>query len=450
MLCRDDLHDYQRRAVDFILTRKRCQLWLDMGMGKSATTLTAVADLSDSFTIAKALIIAPLRVANSVWAQEKNKWTHTKHLSVNVVTGSEKARISALNSTADVYVINRENVVWLVKYYGDKWPFDCVIIDEASSFKSNASRRFKALKKAIHKSDYAVLLTGTPSPNGLLDLWAQVFLVDAGASLCRTFTDYKQRFFEPSYMGYKFTPRHGASEKIHDLLRPFTMSMTASDYLTLPDRIDAVELVTLKPATLDAYREFEKHCIAELGGEEIEALNAAALANKLLQWCNGAVYVDEHKNYAQVHDEKINALSDIIDDNPNENILVAYNYKSDLERLQKRFKDAVVLDKNPDTVTKWNNGEIKILLAHPASAGHGLNLQKGGSVIVWFGLNWSLELYQQFNARLHRQGQEKPVRVIHLVADGCLDARVMSVIGDKAATQNGLINALKMLTPCKS
>lgn len=445
MLNRNDLHEYQHKTVDFILTRKRCNLWLDLGCGKTISTLTAISDLIDSFSVCRVLVIAPLRVANSVWKQESANWQHTKHLRVNVVTGSEKARISALSSTADVYVINRENVKWLVDHYGKKWPFDCVIIDEASSFKSNSSQRFKALKKIMPFTTHCVLLTGTPSPNGLLDLWAQVYLVDFGATLARTFTDYKKRFFESDYMGYSFTPREGSAEKIQALIKPFTLSMSAEDYLKMPDRFDQVVSVPLETATLKQYRDFEQDCIAELDGHEIEALSAAALANKLLQWCNGAVYADEHKNYAVTHNAKIDALADIVEDNPSENLLIAYNYKSDLERLVNRFPDAVVLDKNPDTITRWNNGGIKMLLAHPASAGHGLNLQKGGSVIIWFGLTWSLEYYQQFNGRLHRQGQQKPVRIIHLVAQGCLDERVMRVIGDKAATQDKLLDAVKCL-----
>lgn len=445
MLCRDDLHEYQHNAVEFILSKKRCQLWLDLGLGKTATSLTAISDLIDSFSVCRVLVIAPLRVANSVWKQEAANWRHTKHLRVNVVTGSEKARISALSSTADIYVINRENVKWLVDHYAKKWPFDCVIIDEASSFKSNSSQRFKALKKIMPHTSHCVLLTGTPSPNGLLDLWAQVYLVDFGATLARTFTDYKKRFFESDYMGYSFTPREGSAEKIQALIKPFTLSMSAEDYLKMPDRLDQVISVQLKDATLKQYRDFEQDCMAELDGKEIEALSAAALANKLLQWCNGAVYADEHKNYVETHAEKLDALADIIEDNPSENLLIAYNYKSDLERLVKRFPAAVVLDKNHDTIARWNNGEIKLLLAHPASAGHGLNLQKGGSVIIWFGLTWSLEYYQQFNGRLHRQGQQKPVRIIHLVAQGCLDERVMRVIGDKAATQDKLLEAVKAI-----
>lgn len=444
MRYRSDLHEYQRKGIEFILENKRCGLFLSMGLGKTTTTLTAISDLRDGFAISKTLVIAPLRVANSVWLQETRIWDHLKHLEVSICTGSERNRISALSREADVYVINRENVAWLVETYGKKWPFDCVVIDEASSFKSSSSQRFKALKKILPYTEYMILLTGTPSPNGLLDIWSQVYLIDFGERLGRTMTAYKQRFFESDYMGYKFSPREGAAEKIHNLLKPIAMSMRAEDYLELPDRIDLVEKVELPAATLKEYREFEKHLLAELPeGEEIEAVSAAVLANKLLQWCNGAMYTDDKGNWAELHKVKIEALADLIEQNEGENILVAYNYKTDLERLQKAFPQARALDKNPQTVIDWNNGEIPLLLAHPASAGHGLNLQKGGSMIVWFGLNWSLELYQQFNARLHRQGQEKPVRIIHIIAEGCIDQRVMDVLADKDAQQSKLLNALK-------
>lgn len=444
MRSRSDLHTYQLRAVDFIQQRKRCALWLDMGLGKSVTTLTAAADLLDSFAISRVLVIAPLRVANSVWKQEAALWEHLRHLKVQVCTGSEKARLSALQSQADIYVINRENVPWLVGQYGKRWPFDCVVIDEASSFKNASSQRFKALRKTLPDTEYMVLLTGTPSPNGLLDLWAQIYLIDFGNTLGRTMTAYKQRFFEQDYMGYKFTPRTGSADKIHALLRPHVLSMSAADYLQLPDRIDLVERVTLPPDALQAYRDFEKTLLAELpNGDEVEAMSAAVLANKLLQFSNGAMYTDDLGNWSEIHDAKLDALADLIEQNPNENILLAYNYKTDLVRLQKRFPQARVLDKDPDTVRAWNDGEIQLLLAHPASAGHGLNLQRGGSLIIWFGLNWSLELYQQFNARLHRQGQNKPVRVVHLIADGCIDERVMGVLSDKDAMQSALLKALK-------
>lgn len=444
MLSRDNLHAYQIRAIDFIKERKRCGLFLGMGLGKTASTLTAISDLVDSFTVSKVLVIAPLRVASSVWAQECQNWEHLHGLRVSVCVGAERRRLAALQKTADVYTINRENVKWLVDHYKNKWPFDWVVIDESSSFKSASSQRFKALRKILPFTEYMTLLTGTPSPNGLLDLWSQIYLLDFGEALGRTMTAYKQRFFEQDYMGYRFTPRAGSDKKIHALIDPMVLSMTADDYLDLPERIDIIERVTLPPKTMALYRDFEKELLIELEDcEEIEAASAAVLANKLLQWSNGAIYTDGMGNWSELHAAKLDAFADIIEDNPNENILLAYSYKTDLERLRKRFPTAVVLDKDPATIARWNNGEIKLLLAHPASAGHGLNLQRGGSLAVWFGLCWSLEYYQQFNARLHRQGQQDTVRIVHLVADGCIDERVLSVLADKDATQAGLINALK-------
>lgn len=444
MFDRDDLHEYQNRAVQFIKDTKRCGLFLQMGLGKTTSTLTAISDLSDSLMVSKVLIIAPLRVANTVWKQEAAKWKHLRHLKINICTGKERDRITALQTTADIYVINRENTSWLVQHYGKKWPFDCVVIDESSSFKDSSSRRFKSLKQVSPLTDYMVLLTGTPSPNSLLDLWTQMYLIDFGQALGRTKTAYTQRFFESDYMGYKLTPIKGADTKIHELIAPRIISMKAEDYLEVPEKIELVTNVILDKKLLEAYRTFERNLFIELPkGEQIEALSAAVLANKLLQWCNGAMYVDEAKNYAVVHDLKLDALDEIIEKNPDENILVAYNYKSDLERLQKRFKTARVLDKDPQTIIDWNSGKIKLLLAHPASAGHGLNIQFGGSIIVWFGLNWSLELDQQFNARLHRQGQTQPVRIIRIIVDGCLDERVMAVLQLKDRTQEKLIQALK-------
>lgn len=444
MLFRSDLHDYQNKAIDFIKNEKRCALFLDMGLGKTTTTLTTIVDLLDSFAINKVLVIAPLRVANSVWAQECNNWDQLQDLKVSVCTGSERNRLAALQTTADVYTINRENVKWLVDFYGKKWPFDCVIIDESSSFKNASSQRFKALKKVAPLTNYMVLLTGTPSPNGLLDLWPQLYLVDFGERLCRTMTNYKQRFFESDYMGYKWSPKQGSQEKIQGLLSDKCLSMTADDYLQLPERIDLIESVVLPTKIKKQYEEFEKEMFIEFENKEgVEALNAAALANKLLQFSNGTMYTDELKNYAEIHNLKLDALGELIENNEGENILVAYNYKSDLERLLKRFPEAVKLDKQQSTIDDWNAGHTKLLLAHPASAGHGLNIQHGGSIIVWFGLNWSLELYQQFNARLHRQGQTKPVRIVHIVCQDTIDERVLSVIDEKDATQDKLIQALK-------
>jgi len=444
MLSRTNLHVYQKNAIDFFKEQKRCALFLDMGMGKTTTTLTAITDLIDSFAVDKVLIIAPLRVANSVWKQECEQWGHLKDLKVSVCTGSERNRLAALQTSADVYTINRENIKWLVDFYGKKWPFDCVIIDESSSFKNASSQRFKALKKVAPLTNYMLLLTGTPSPNGLLDLWPQLHLIDFGERLGRTMTAYKQRFFESDYMGYNYTPREGSQSKIEKLISDKCLSMTADDYLELPERINIVEKLQLPKKVLAQYQDFEKEMFIDFeNAEAVEALSAAVLANKLLQFANGCLYTDELKNYEELHKVKLDALADLIEANEGENILIAYNYKSDLERLAKRFPDAQILDKEQSTIDAWNAGEIPLLLAHPASAGHGLNIQKGGALIVWFGLNWSLELYQQFNARLHRQGQKKPVRIVHLVCEDTIDERVLQVINDKDASQNGLIQALK-------
>jgi SNF2 family DNA or RNA helicase len=441
---RYDLHEYQKRAIQFIMDTKRCALWLDMGLGKTTSTLTAISDLKDSFAVAKVLVIAPLRVANTVWKQEAAQWHHLRHLDVAICTGTERNRISVLQRDADVYVINRENVEWLVNHYKKKWPFDCVVIDESSSFKNATSKRFKALKKILPMTEYMVLLTGTPSPNGLLDLWPQTYLIDQGEALGRTMTAFKQRYFETDYMGYKHTPRSGSPERIYELLAPMTISMSAEDYLELPDRIDLIESVELSPAAMRAYQVFEDTLLAQLpDGDMVEAMNAAVLANKLLQNANGALYTDTLGNWSEVHSTKLDALVDLVEQNSGENLLVAYNYKSDLERIQKKFPYAKVLDKDPQTVVDWNAGRIKILLAHPASAGHGLNLQQGGSMIIWFAMNWSLELYQQFNARLHRQGQDKPVRIVHMVVNKTIDERVMSVLASKDKSQSALLEALK-------
>jgi SNF2 family DNA or RNA helicase len=444
MRSRKHLHNYQKRAVEFIKDRQRCGLFLDMGLGKTVSTLTAALDLIDSFSVHKILVIAPLRVANSVWAQETQEWEHLKSLRVSVCTGSQRQRLGALQMDADVYVINRENVKWVVEHYGQRWPFDMVVVDESSSFKDASSKRFKALRKVLPYTNYMVLLTGTPSPNGLLDLWSQIYLIDFGQSLGRTITGYKHRFFEQDYMGYNFTPRAGADESIHNLIKPITVHMSAKDYLDLFEPINIILKINMPPDALERYKKFERTLLAELeNGEEVEAITAAVLANKLLQFANGSMYTDEKHNWSEIHNEKLSALADVIEDNPNENILVSYNYKFDLERLLKKFPDAVVLDKKQETIDRWNRGEIKLLLAHPASAGHGLNLQAGGSMIVWFGLTWSLEYYLQFNARLDRQGQEKPVRIAHIVTAETIDERVLNVLTAKDKTQKMLLAALK-------
>ena len=444
MPSRNDLHPYQNRMIDFIYNTPKCAVWAGLGLGKTITTLTAITDLLDSFSVSKVLIIAPLRVANSVWHTEAKRWTHTKDLTFSIVTGSEKERISALFKSADIYVINRENVQWLVEHYKTKWPYDLVVIDESSSFKSASSQRFKALKKVRTLTDRMVQLTGTPSPNGLIDIWSQMFLLDGGERLGKTMSAYKMRFFQTGHNGYTLKPVNNADKIIHRLIDDMVISLNVDDYLQMPKRIDTVMRVNIPPTRLAEYKQLERDFIMQINDTEIVAYNAATLAGKLLQYCNGAMYTDELKNWTEIHTAKLDALDEILEDNQDENLLIAYNYKTDLIRLKARYPDAVVLDNDPDIITKWNNGEIKMLLAHPASCGHGLNLQHGGSIIVWFGLNWSLELYQQFNGRLHRQGQIKPVRIVHIVADGCIDDKVMRAIENKAQTQQELLNALKM------
>lgn len=443
VLSRDNLHSYQIRAVDFIKEKKRCALWLDMGLGKTTSTLTAMSDILAEGKVKKVLVIAPLLVAKNVWRQEAQKWSHLKHLNISVCVGAEKDRLAGLVQKADIYVINRENIPWLVEVCRGSWPFKAVVVDESSSFKNPAAKRFKALKKALPMTDYMVLLSGTPSPNSYLDLWSQHFLIDNGKALGRTITAYRDRFFLKDYWGYNYEIKTGAAETIKDLIKPASLSMQAEDYLELPERINLSVMVEHSKEFVQAYSEFEKNLFINLeDGAELEALTAAALAGKLLQMSNGAVYTEEGE-WSALSDAKLDALEDLIEQNPEENLLIAYNFKHDLVRLKERFPKAVVLGKDPQTIVDWNKGKIKILLAHPASASTGLNLQAGGCVLVWFGLTWALENYLQFNARLHRQGQEKPVRIIHLVAKGCIDERVMEVLGNKDATQKTLLTALK-------
>jgi len=445
MLNESNLHEYQRRAITFAKNNPKCALFLDLGLGKTVTTLTVIKDLLDSFDVNKVLVISPLRVTNTVWHKEIANWSHLKDLSYVIATGTERERIAALYKTVDVTLINRENVPWLVKHYGAKFPFDMVVIDESSSFKNPSSQRFKALRKVTNKITRMIQLTATPSPNGLLDIWSQISLLDDGKRLGRTMTAYKSRFFESDYMGYKFNPREGSKQTIYQLIEDITMTLKAEDYLDMPDRIDSIIKVQLPTSIKKQYDDLEKDFLIIINDDTITTTSAAALANKLLQFSNGAIYIDDLKNYEVLHDLKIEALKEIVEENPNENLLIAYNYKTDLIRLQEAFPKAVVLDKKGEAVDKWNNGDIKMLLAHPMSAGHGLNLQKGGSVIIWFGLNWSLELYQQFNGRVHRQGQEKPTRIIHIVADGCIDEKVIKAIESKAETQNDLLDHLKLI-----
>lgn len=443
MLRKSNLHNYQLKAVRHIIDKPKCALWLDMGLGKTATTLTAIDTLMfDHLEIEKVLVIAPLRVANTVFHTEAKKWEHLHRLRFSIVTGAEKERLGALQRQADIYVINRENIPWLVEKLGKKWDFDMVVIDEASSFKSHASKRFKALKKVLPFTSRVVELTGTPASNGYMDIWSQIFLLDSGQRLGRTITLFRDRYFDKDYMGFNYTLRDGAVFKIQEAIKDLILSMSAEDYLELPDYIPSVMTNTMDAKLLKEYKKFEKDMILSISKEDqITAMSAATLTNKLLQFCSGSMY-DEHGNVHHIHDLKIEMLKEIIEENPNDNILVAYNYKHELAKIKEHFPDAVVLDKDGVAIEAWNKGQIKILLAHPASAGHGINLQFGGSILCWYGFTWSLELYQQFNARLYRQGQNSHVRAIHL-AIGEIENKLMSALMSKDVTQKQLLEALK-------
>lgn len=458
MLTRDQLHDYQQEAVDFIKDTGSCGLFMDMGLGKTVSTLTAASDLLDNFQVCRVLVVAPLRVANTVWHREVENWAHLKHLTVNICTGTVQNRIAQLEAEADIYVINRENIPWMVEMYGRPkpkrgngrwWKWDMIVIDESSSFKAHDSKRSKLLRKFVIKpklTDIVVLLTGTPSPNGIQDLWAQIYLIDRGARLGTHITHFRKRYMQRAYNGFGFDPISGAAEKIQGAISDVTLAMETEDYLEdLPDRIDIVRSVALPTKCVKEYRQLEKDFVLSLEEVDIDVVNAAAKANKCLQFCNGAVY-DEERNVHVVHDEKIKELQQIREDNPDENILVAYNYKPDRDRILAAFPDAVLLDKAGKELDNWNAGKVKMLLAHPASCGYGVNAQHGGAMVVWFGLNWSLELYQQFNKRLHRQGQKETVRIVHLVTEGCIDESVMEALRSKAKTQKEVIAYLKRKT----
>ena len=438
-------HDYQQFATDRIMGQEAVGLFMDMGLGKTVCSLTAIdALLYDSFDADRILIIAPLRVAESTWPDEVAKWDHLAGIKIIPILGSEKQRIRALATRGRVYTINRENVVWLVKYLGPDWNFDTVFIDELSSFKSSKAQRFRALKKIRPLIRRVVGLTGTPAPNSYLDLWPQIYLLDQGARLGKTLTGYRERYFEPDKRNgqivFSWRLREGAQEAIEEKLQDLCVSLTAADYLTMPDRIDNVVRVRLPGLAKAAYDRFERDLLLEIDPTEILAANAAVLTGKLLQLANGAVY-DEAGIPRWIHDEKLDALGEILEANEGKPILVFYSYKHDLTRIRAKY-GGQTLDR-PEDVAAWNSGKIPLLLCHPASAGHGLNLQAGGNIIVWFGLPWSLEFYQQANARLYRQGQKNAVIVNHLVGVGTMDEQVLKVLQKKGSGQAGLIEALK-------
>lgn len=434
------LHSYQRDAVQWILDTPKGALIAGMGLGKTLITLTAVQQLLDGFEAMKVLVVAPKRVALSTWPEEIWKWPHL-NLHYTQLCGDAAHRIKAVTQDTRLHIINVDNLVWLIDHLGKGWDYDMVVIDESSLFKSYASKRFKALKRRLADIDRVLLLTGTPAPNGLLDLWPQVYLLDGGKRLFRTITAYRQHYFESDYLGYNWTPRPGSSEDIYERISDLCLRLDTADYTDVPPRIDVRVGVSLPPAARHQYEQMERDSLLQLQEQDVTAATAGVLVGKLLQMANGAIYTED--GWEEIHSAKVEALKEIVDTAAGQPVLVAYYFKHDLERLREAFPKARVLDTDPDTIRAWNAGEIPVLLAHPQSAGHGLNLQHGGSILVWFGLVWSLELYQQFNARLHRQGQRETVVVHHLVASGTVDGDVLSALTQKDATQQGLLDALK-------
>jgi SNF2 family DNA or RNA helicase len=441
-------HEYQKYAKDWILSKPSSGLFLDLGMGKTVSTLTALQELlHDYFEVGKVLVIAPLRVARDTWSNEKDKWDHLNYLKISKILGKTKLREEALKESADIYVINRENVEWLVDFLGNKWCFDMVVIDELSSFKSPTSKRFKALKKVRPLIKRIVGLTGTPAPNGLIDLWSQIYLLDEGERLEKSLIEYKNKYFKFSngLGGRKYSRllKRNVKDRIYDRIKDICMSMKSSEYLKLPSRIDNNIMVELPYIAWKKYRDLEEKMELFLEGKNIKASNGGVLVNKLLQIASGAVY-DEDGNIIEIHDAKLEALDEVLEAANGKPVLIFYNYKHELHRISNHLEDKSfrVLSTSKD-IEDWNKGQIPIMLVHPASAGHGLNLQHGGNIILWFGLNWSLELYQQANARLHRQGQRENVIVNHIIAKGTIEEEVMKVLQSKEKRQEDLLREVK-------
>ena len=436
-------YDYQTFATNFVLEHPACGLILDMGLGKSVITLTALWSLLlDSFDVGKVLVVALKRVAENTWPTELKKWEHLDGLTWSLVLGSEKDRRAALQCRAKIYIINRENVAWLVDNY--RWDFDTLVIDELSSFKSSKAQRFRALKRVRPRISRVIGLTGTPQPNGLLDLWPQMYLLDMGQRLGRFVGGYRERFFLPDKRNreviYSYKPKDGAEEKVYELISDICISMKAADFLDMPDLVSSQVEVKMSTKERKLYEDFERDMVLHLKDGDLDAVNAAALSGKLVQMANGAVY-GENRKVHHIHDRKLDALEDIIEAANGKPLLVAYWYKHDLERIRQRFEVRTI--DTPKDIADWNEGKIPVALIHPASAGHGLNLQDGGSTIVWFGLTWSLELYQQLNARLWRQGQKHTVVIQHIVAAGTHDEDIMNALEKKDMSQTALIAAVK-------
>ena len=438
-------HEYQTYATNFILEHPVAAVLLEMGLGKSVITLTAIYELMlNRFEVQKVLVIAPLRVARDTWPAEIEKWEHLTGLTYSVAIGTESERLAALRGPAHLYLINRENVDWLITKSGIPFDFDMVVIDELSSFKSHVAKRFKSLLKVRPTVKRMVGLTGTPSSNGLMDLWAEFRLLDMGERLGRYITYYRQNFFVPDkrnqQMIFSYKPKDEAEKKIYSLISDITISMKSKDFLKMPECVMNEVIVTLSDKEQKLYDSLKKDMVLSFEEKEIDAINAAALSNKLLQMSNGAVYNDD-KESLHIHDRKLDALEDLIEGANGKPVLVAYWFKHDLEKIKDRFDVREI--KSAKDISDWNEGKIPVALIHPASAGHGLNLQAGGSTLIWFGLTWSLELYQQTNARLYRQGQDSTVVIYHILTKETIDEDVMKALKAKEKIQDALIDSVK-------
>lgn len=440
-------HNYQTYATEFMIKNPVSAVFLDMGLGKTVVTLTAINEMCrDSFLVSKVLVIAPLRVARDTWPAEIEKWNHLKGLTYAVAVGTEAERRAALLQKASVYIINRENLCWLIEDSGLPFDFDMVVIDELSSFKSHRAKRFKSLLKARPRIKRIVGLTGTPSTNGLMDLWAEFRILDLGKRLGRYITHYRQNYFIPDKRNgmvvFSYKPLPGAEEAIYKQIDDITISMKAEDYLDMPDCIYNEVKVKLDKKERKVYNTLKKEMVVSIGADEVDASNAAVLSNKLSQLANGAIYSDD-KKVISIHDRKLDALEDLIEAANGKPVLVAYWFKHDFERIKKRFDVREI--KSSKDIVDWNNGQIPVAVIHPASAGHGLNLQAGGSTLIWYGITWSLELYQQTNARLWRQGQKSEAVIIHhIIAEKTVDEQIMAALNRKDKTQSALIDAIRV------
>lgn len=443
MLDASNLHDYQRQCIDWILEHPKCALFVDMGLGKTITTLTAINELMyNRHEISRVLIVAPLRVARDTWVDEVQQWAHVRHLSVSVALGTPKQRTAALAEEADIYITSRDNIKWLVAQCKE-WTYDCLVIDELSSFKSAKSQRFKSLKKVVHLTKRVIGLTGTPTSKGIEDLWSEIYLLDEGARLGKTLTEYRRNYMVAipiqNYMIYK--AQKGALERVSAKLTDICISMQARDYLHLIPAQKIETKITLNAKAVKLYDTLKQDNIIEISADAVAvADNERVMVGKLKQVASGAIYDDQGK-WHELHDCKLEALREIVEE-ADDNILIAYEYRHELERIQRELPDAVLLGEG-DTLQRWCRGEISVGIANAQSLGHGLNLQRGGSIIVWYSLPWSLEIYQQFNARLNRQGQTKCVRIYHLIARNTIDEVIMQVLNGRYKTQEAIINAVR-------